>query len=244
MDVRVVSMRLFNFRAADSLSVIRESNRTRAEVLCKKLSQDQIQITGSAVTPVGRQMDRNDTWKDSGQRRGGRWRACASRATFLPVSSACFTTLQLPGLLPGSSQVNSGAGAQESAPPSGLSWAALKLQEDTLEQGGGASWVDKFTLAEPGEALVRACSLQAASPSCPLTLLHPRSRMVLGATEAFHLLVNHRSVASVSVTVAEIYRDCKDEDGFVYMTCSSQETPRIKKTSSREICTCNCQAPG
>ncbi|XP_070111846.1 microtubule-associated proteins 1A/1B light chain 3C [Equus przewalskii] len=50
-----------------------------------------------------------------------------------------------------------------------------------------------------------------------------RSRMVLGATEAFHLLVNHRSVASVSVTVAEIYRDCKDEDGFVYMTCTSQE---------------------
>uniref|UniRef100_A0A8C4L8B0 Microtubule associated protein 1 light chain 3 gamma n=1 Tax=Equus asinus asinus TaxID=83772 RepID=A0A8C4L8B0_EQUAS len=61
------------------------------------------------------------------------------------------------------------------------------------------------------------------SPSCPLTLLHPRSPMVLRATEAFHLLVNHRSVASVSVTVAEIYRDCKDEDGFVYMTCASQE---------------------
>uniref|UniRef100_A0A9L0KIM3 Microtubule associated protein 1 light chain 3 gamma n=1 Tax=Equus asinus TaxID=9793 RepID=A0A9L0KIM3_EQUAS len=50
-----------------------------------------------------------------------------------------------------------------------------------------------------------------------------RSPMVLRATEAFHLLVNHRSVASVSVTVAEIYRDCKDEDGFVYMTCASQE---------------------
>ncbi|XP_046533962.1 microtubule-associated proteins 1A/1B light chain 3C-like [Equus quagga] len=50
-----------------------------------------------------------------------------------------------------------------------------------------------------------------------------RNPMVLGATEAFHLLVNHRSVASMSVTVAEIYRDCKDEDGFVYMTCASQE---------------------
>ncbi|KAB0377038.1 microtubule-associated proteins 1A/1B light chain 3C [Muntiacus reevesi] len=50
-----------------------------------------------------------------------------------------------------------------------------------------------------------------------------RSRMVLGATEAFYLLVNNKSLGSMNVTMAEIYRDYKDEDGFVYMTYASQE---------------------
>ncbi|XP_044533105.1 microtubule-associated proteins 1A/1B light chain 3C [Gracilinanus agilis] len=50
-----------------------------------------------------------------------------------------------------------------------------------------------------------------------------RSRMVLTATEAFYLLVNNKSLASMSVTMAEIYKDYKDEDGFVYMTYASQE---------------------
>ncbi|XP_054432751.1 microtubule-associated proteins 1A/1B light chain 3C [Pteronotus mesoamericanus] len=50
-----------------------------------------------------------------------------------------------------------------------------------------------------------------------------RSRMVLGATEAFYLLVNNKSAVSMSVTMAEIYRDYRDEDGFLYMTYTSQE---------------------
>ncbi|XP_074118622.1 microtubule-associated protein 1 light chain 3 gamma [Sminthopsis crassicaudata] len=50
-----------------------------------------------------------------------------------------------------------------------------------------------------------------------------RSRMVLTATEAFYLLVNNKSLTSMSVTMAEIYRDYKDEDGFVYITYASQE---------------------
>ncbi|MBW02905.1 Microtubule-associated proteins 1A/1B light chain 3C, partial [Eschrichtius robustus] len=54
------------------------------------------------------------------------------------------------------------------------------------------------------------------------TLAKQRSRMVLGATEAFYLLVNNRSFGSMNVTMAEIYRDYKDEDGFVYMTYASQ----------------------
>lgn len=50
-----------------------------------------------------------------------------------------------------------------------------------------------------------------------------RSHMVPGATEAFYLLVNNKSTVSMSMTMAEIYRDYRDEDGFVYMTYASQE---------------------
>uniref|UniRef100_A0A8D2P0F8 Microtubule associated protein 1 light chain 3 gamma n=1 Tax=Zosterops lateralis melanops TaxID=1220523 RepID=A0A8D2P0F8_ZOSLA len=50
-----------------------------------------------------------------------------------------------------------------------------------------------------------------------------RSRMALTATQAFYLLVNNKSLASMSLTMAEVYRDYKDEDGFVYMTYASQE---------------------
>ncbi|XP_053765353.1 microtubule-associated proteins 1A/1B light chain 3C [Panthera pardus] len=50
-----------------------------------------------------------------------------------------------------------------------------------------------------------------------------RSRLVLGASEAFYLLVNNKSLVSMSVTMAEVYRDYQDEDGFVYVTYASQE---------------------
>ncbi|XP_013358500.1 PREDICTED: microtubule-associated proteins 1A/1B light chain 3C [Chinchilla lanigera] len=51
-----------------------------------------------------------------------------------------------------------------------------------------------------------------------------QSRMALRATEAFYLLVNNQALVSTSVTMAEIYRDHKDEDGFMYVTYASQET--------------------
>ncbi|XP_058389871.1 microtubule-associated proteins 1A/1B light chain 3C-like [Diceros bicornis minor] len=50
-----------------------------------------------------------------------------------------------------------------------------------------------------------------------------QSRMVLGATAAVYLLVNSRNMVSMSVTMAEIYRDYRDEDGFLYLTYASQE---------------------
>uniref|UniRef100_A0A803JP89 Microtubule associated protein 1 light chain 3 gamma n=1 Tax=Xenopus tropicalis TaxID=8364 RepID=A0A803JP89_XENTR len=50
-----------------------------------------------------------------------------------------------------------------------------------------------------------------------------RNRMNLSATQAFYLLVNNKSLASMSLTMAELYRDHKDEDGFLYMTYASQE---------------------
>ncbi|CAI5770609.1 microtubule-associated protein 1 light chain 3 gamma [Podarcis muralis] len=50
-----------------------------------------------------------------------------------------------------------------------------------------------------------------------------RSRMALSSTQAFYMLVNNKSLASMSLTLAEVYQDYKDEDGFVYMTYASQE---------------------
>jgi microtubule-associated protein 1 light chain len=37
--------------------------------------------------------------------------------------------------------------------------------------------------------------------------------MSLNSNQAFYLLVNNRSIASMSMTLAEIYEEEKDEDG-------------------------------
>ncbi|XP_010131582.1 PREDICTED: microtubule-associated proteins 1A/1B light chain 3C-like [Buceros rhinoceros silvestris] len=61
-----------------------------------------------------------------------------------------------------------------------------------------------------------------------------RSRMALTATQAFYLLVNNKSLASMSLTMAEVYRDYKDEDGFVYVTYASQEMFGCFLTTAQE----------
>ncbi|XP_065582829.1 microtubule-associated proteins 1A/1B light chain 3C-like isoform X1 [Artemia franciscana] len=51
-----------------------------------------------------------------------------------------------------------------------------------------------------------------------------RNRMAIGSTQAFFLLINGKSMASMSRTLAEIYQEHKDLDGFLYVTYSSEET--------------------
>nr|XP_056705529.1 microtubule-associated proteins 1A/1B light chain 3C-like [Euleptes europaea] len=50
-----------------------------------------------------------------------------------------------------------------------------------------------------------------------------RTRLCLSATQTFYLLVNNKSLPSLSLTMMEIYNDSKDEDGFLYITYASQE---------------------
>jgi microtubule-associated protein 1 light chain len=50
-----------------------------------------------------------------------------------------------------------------------------------------------------------------------------RNRMSLSPTQSFYLIVNNKSLASMSTTLQEVYKEEKDEDGFLYMTYASQE---------------------
>ncbi|XP_005998096.1 microtubule-associated proteins 1A/1B light chain 3A [Latimeria chalumnae] len=50
-----------------------------------------------------------------------------------------------------------------------------------------------------------------------------RNRLSLSATQALYLLVNRRTLTSMTLTMTEVYQENMDEDGFLYMTYASQE---------------------
>ncbi|KAM6127981.1 LOW QUALITY PROTEIN: microtubule-associated protein 1 light chain 3 gamma [Pterocles gutturalis] len=64
-----------------------------------------------------------------------------------------------------------------------------------------------------------------------------RSRMALTATQAFYLLVNNKSLASMSWTMQSVQR-LQREDGFVYMTYASQEMFGCLPTAQVETMEC------
>uniref|UniRef100_H2YT99 Microtubule-associated proteins 1A/1B light chain 3C n=1 Tax=Ciona savignyi TaxID=51511 RepID=H2YT99_CIOSA len=50
-----------------------------------------------------------------------------------------------------------------------------------------------------------------------------RNRMSVGSSQAVYLTVDKRHMPGMALTMAEIYNDNLDEDGFLYMTYASQE---------------------
>lgn len=53
-------------------------------------------------------------------------------------------------------------------------------------------------------------------------ILFFRHRMSVRPTETLYLLVNERSMLSLSITLAEAYQEHKAKDGFLYITYASQ----------------------
>jgi microtubule-associated protein 1 light chain len=50
-----------------------------------------------------------------------------------------------------------------------------------------------------------------------------RNRLQISSTESFFLFVSGKCLPSLSTSVAELYRDHSDEDGFLYVSYASQE---------------------
>ncbi len=47
--------------------------------------------------------------------------------------------------------------------------------------------------------------------------------MMINDAQTFYLIVNRKAVVGTSITLSDVYRSQKDEDGFLYMVYASQE---------------------
>ncbi|XP_063233784.1 microtubule-associated proteins 1A/1B light chain 3C-like [Bacillus rossius redtenbacheri] len=50
-----------------------------------------------------------------------------------------------------------------------------------------------------------------------------RNRMHIDSTQAVYMMVNNRSIISLSRTLSEVYAEHRAEDGFLHVTYASQE---------------------
>ncbi len=93
--------------------------------------------------------------------------------------------------------------------------AAADDWSHSTENNGGASLVLKQQVCNRRHAVC----INDPSVFCVCV----RNRMALLPTQAFYLLINNSGLASMSLTMAQVYKDHQDEDGFLYMTYASQE---------------------
>uniref|UniRef100_A0A8C4Y618 Microtubule associated protein 1 light chain 3 gamma n=1 Tax=Gopherus evgoodei TaxID=1825980 RepID=A0A8C4Y618_9SAUR len=93
--------------------------------------------------------------------------------------------------------------------------------------GGGpgrAPYISRYRKEKQLPLLDRTKFLVSQNSFMSQFVITLRTRMSLTATQAFYLLVNNKNLPSMSMTMGEVYRDHKDEDGFLYVTYASQET--------------------
>uniref|UniRef100_A0A8B9QEP3 Microtubule-associated proteins 1A/1B light chain 3C n=1 Tax=Apteryx owenii TaxID=8824 RepID=A0A8B9QEP3_APTOW len=64
------------------------------------------------------------------------------------------------------------------------------------------------------------------------------TRLCLASSQTFYLLVNNRGLPNMTATMQELYRDHKDEDGFLYLTYASQEVFGSCFSSGRSAASC------
>lgn len=84
------------------------------------------------------------------------------------------------------------------------------------------SYLQLFASGINGKLHVQA-AIFFSSPVVVTLVIFCRNRMQLGSTQAFYLLVNNRSILSLSKTMAEVYSEHQDDDGFLHVTYASQE---------------------
>ncbi|KFM57557.1 Microtubule-associated proteins 1A/1B light chain 3C, partial [Stegodyphus mimosarum] len=64
-----------------------------------------------------------------------------------------------------------------------------------------------------------------------------RSRLNLKPTQAFYLMVRNRCITTLSQSVAEVYWEYKDEDGFLYTTYAAHEMYGSDQSAESSITT-------
>lgn len=53
--------------------------------------------------------------------------------------------------------------------------------------------------------------------------LYLRNKMALDASQALYLLISGKNMCSMTASMAEVYSQHRDPDGFLYMTYASQD---------------------
>ena len=61
------------------------------------------------------------------------------------------------------------------------------------------------------------------SPDLLFCILIFRKRLQLSSAQSLFLLVNQRTMTCASTLIGDVYKDDKDDDGFLYIVYASQE---------------------